>query len=394
MMKFRLLILLLFVAVFILPTSVSAAANPGVKPGSFFYFFDTALERVNLFFTFNPEKKARKALEYADERLAEAEAVAKEKNTDAVKTAVAGYEGSIALAAEESKQIKDKGKAEGLLTSIADNTSKHQEILSDVLSKVPDEIKKAITKAIEASKRGQEEATKQIVELKGKVEQLKREAAELKQQGDSQVNQSGQSAEIEKLKKEVKELKNKPTLEKLRKDVNELKSEPAPTNTTKPSVPPISTGNQEIQKQVLPPLVAPPNTILCNSKYWTNCPIGQKFYCPATGDAQCLYENSGPNSVTENPQIKIEKCKIEAQTNINNFLEAGKAAINEAFTVCVQNRYNELEQQLGGAIPGTLGDMVKVARLACTGSAQDGLNKLEDKADEIYSQQYFECLNR
>ncbi|MDP3015188.1 MAG: DUF5667 domain-containing protein [bacterium] len=188
MKKIPLFIILLFlVVVFALPASASAAANAGVKPGSFFYFFDTAFEKVNLFFTFNPEKKARKALEYADERLAEVGAVAKEENTNAIKTAVAGYESNIALAAKESKQIKNKEKAEGLLTSITDNASKHQEILSDVLNKVPDEAKEAITKAILASRKGQEEATKQIVQLKGEVEQLKREVAELKTKDEAQT---------------------------------------------------------------------------------------------------------------------------------------------------------------------------------------------------------------
>lgn len=57
---------------------------------------------------------------------------------------------------------------------------KHQEVLAEVYNKVPDEAKKAIEKAIETSRKGQEEATKQIAELKGEVEQLKKEVAELK----------------------------------------------------------------------------------------------------------------------------------------------------------------------------------------------------------------------
>ena len=195
--------------IFATPVPVLAATKPGIKPGNFLYFFDTAFEKINLFFTFSPEKKAQKALEYADERLAEAEALTGEKDTNAVKTAVTGYESSIALAAEESKRIKDKGKAEGLLASIADSTSKHQEILSDVLSKVPDEAKEAIMKAIEASKNGQEEATKQISELRGEVEQLKKEVADLKQEKQSQ-----QVTEIEKLKKQVEELKDDASTQK------------------------------------------------------------------------------------------------------------------------------------------------------------------------------------
>ena len=249
MKRLSLVIAVFFLAViFVLPTSTLAATEPGVKPNSFFYFFDTAFERVSLFFTFNSEKKARKALEYADERLAEAEAVAKEKNTDAVKTAVAGYESSIALAAEKSKEVKDKGNAEGLLASIADSTSKHQEILSDILSKVPDEAKEAITKAMEASRKGQEEAAKQIAELKGEVEQLKKEVAELKQQ-DSQANQNNQSVEIEKLRQEVEELKKKTT-----QAVSNTKPTPASIEKTGISSPKQASPIENSQPVLLPPV--------------------------------------------------------------------------------------------------------------------------------------------
>src|SRR3989338_6695911 len=183
--------LLLLTAVFTAPLSVSAAQNAGIKPGSFFYGFVTTFEKVNLFFTFNPEKKAEKAIKYAEKHLAEAEAVAGDKNSNAVKTAISGYEENIALAAEASKKVKDETKVENLLNLIAENTSKHQTILSDVLSKVPDEAREAITKAIEASKKGQEEALKQIQELNKTI--------------------TGQSAEIEALRKEVEALKSRPS---------------------------------------------------------------------------------------------------------------------------------------------------------------------------------------
>ncbi len=182
MKKLFLSFVLLSVVVFSLPTSASAATNPGVKPGNFFYFFDTAFEQINLFFTFSPEKKAEKALAYADERLAEAEAVAGDNNAEVVKTAITNYESNIALATEKSKEVQDKERAESLFTLIADNTSKNQEVLSAVLVKVPEEAKEAITRAIEASRKGQEEATQQIAELKSEIEQLKKEVAELKEE--------------------------------------------------------------------------------------------------------------------------------------------------------------------------------------------------------------------
>ena len=71
-MKYKviLLFILILVAISISPVPASAATNAGIKPGNFWYGFSIAFEKINLFFTFNPEKKAQKALEYADERLA------------------------------------------------------------------------------------------------------------------------------------------------------------------------------------------------------------------------------------------------------------------------------------------------------------------------------------
>ena len=205
MKRFPIIIAILFlVAVFALPTSASAAINPGVKPGSFFYYFDTTFEKIGLFFTFNSEKKAEKALENADERLAEVEAVANENKPEAVATAMANYQENISLATAESKEIKDKEKAQNLLSTIADNTSKHQEVLAEVYNKAPDEAKKAIEKAIEVSAKSHEEALKEIQGLKKTVEELQKDIELLKQKG-----QSDQSKEIELLRKEVETLKSR-----------------------------------------------------------------------------------------------------------------------------------------------------------------------------------------
>lgn len=226
MKRFSIIVLaLLLAAVFSLPASSLAATNPGVKPGSFFYFFDTAFEKIGLFFIANPEKKARKALEYADERLAEVEAIAEEKDSNAVKTAIANYENNVALAAEKSKEVKDKGQVESLFSSIKDNASKNQEILSAVLIKVPEEAREAVMKAIEASKKGQEEAIKQIAELKSEVEKLKQEVAELKTKDEKREKV------IEELSKQKLETPSKATPIRTKvEDTSALKSETTSQN--------------------------------------------------------------------------------------------------------------------------------------------------------------------
>lgn len=204
-MKFGKIFIILALTIFIMmPVFVSAAPSAGIKPSSIFYFLDIVSEKINLFFTFNPEKKARKALEYAGERLAEAEAAVTDNNINAVKTAMTGYESNVSFATEKSKDIGEKDKAEALLTTISDSTSKHQEVLTDILAKVPDEAKDAIMKAIEISRKGHEETLTKIAELKGEIEQLKQEVAELKKESN------GPRADgVEKLKQEVEETKEK-----------------------------------------------------------------------------------------------------------------------------------------------------------------------------------------
>ena len=47
--------------------------DPGLTPDSPFYFLDNWGKNIGMFFTFGDEAKAKKALKYAEERLAESE---------------------------------------------------------------------------------------------------------------------------------------------------------------------------------------------------------------------------------------------------------------------------------------------------------------------------------
>ena len=168
------------------PIFVSAAPGAGIKPDSIFYFFDTTFEKIGLFFIFDSEKKAEKALEHAEERLAEAQESAKENKPKAVEKAIYNYEKKISFATEKSKEIKDEVKAEELLNKVSESTARHQEILISVLEKVPEGAREAILKAIEVSKRGHEKALEQIIKLKEEVLELKQKVKKLKQELESQ----------------------------------------------------------------------------------------------------------------------------------------------------------------------------------------------------------------
>ena len=224
---FKLLGIFVLVVAVAMPVVVSAQTEAVAKPGTFFYLVDTTFEKVGLFFTFNAEKKARKALGYADKRLAEIEAIDETGKPDVLKSLIANYENNIALAIEKSKEVSDKEKSESLFTSISENTSKNQEVLSAVLIKVPEEAKEAIMQAIEASKKNQEEALEQITELKKEVSELKEEVQKLKEElkVKEEVQEAGEQKKDEnedgdnEAEKEIEELKK--DIEKLEKEVRQ-----------------------------------------------------------------------------------------------------------------------------------------------------------------------------
>ncbi|OGG65335.1 hypothetical protein A3D71_04620 [Candidatus Kaiserbacteria bacterium RIFCSPHIGHO2_02_FULL_55_20] len=244
MKKLAILSILFISLAFVVPAPALAQTDTGPTPGSFWYGITTTFENVNLFFTFNSEKKAEKALGYAEKRLAQAKAAAESENSKAVGIALTNYEAKINLASESSKKIEDNERAEKLLTSIADNTSRHQEVLSGVLEKVPEEAREAISRAIEVSKRGQEEATQQIAELKGEIEQLRQEVADLRAREEDRKNEAEEST---KQSSGAKPQTTRPAIAPVTEPINPPKPTPTPTKSVEvqEQAPKISTDSLE-----------------------------------------------------------------------------------------------------------------------------------------------------
>lgn len=312
----KILVTLALVISIMLPSFALAETNAGIKPGSIFYFFDITLEKVGMFFIFNSEKKAEKALEYADERLAEAKEVANENKPDEVAKAMADYEKNILFATEKSKDLDDKEKSEKLLNTISENTARHQEILEGVLEKVPDEARGAILKAIEASKRGQEEALKRITELKGEIDQLKQEVAELK------AKEEVQNREIEELKK---------------------KADPV-ISTQKSSVTPSDTNNNQSKSQIQnsqPTIVETWEQIeardfeYANARNWTSLTstnsLGEKRYYRKE-DTQWIQKNSEAEAIQ--PYVDFTRPAEAPSTKQLRRLMAMCSLSDDLVTIC------------------------------------------------------------
>lgn len=209
-------------------------------------------------------------------------------------------------------------------------------------------------------------------------------------QDTQELEKTKPEADLEQIKAET--AKAKAEAEKAQKKAEEAKRKIAEENLRKQQ----EEQTKQLEQQRIQQELTQQNLLSCNGKNWSPCPDSQRFYCPTAGDAQCLYESTQSNSLTQDPQIKIELCKIEAQKNINNFLEAGKLAVKEGQQKCVQDQLSIIQQQIGGGDNSynVISSMYSLARSYCQRIATDVLDKLQTQSEEIYNQQYFTCLNK
>jgi len=140
--------------------------DPGLTPDSPFYFLDGLGKNIGMFFTFGNEAKARKALQYAEERLAEARAMADKDRVKETERAASEYDKFIS---QVQKRLEEAGKS-GASDNVSDNiservalaTARHLAVLDSVKDRVPEKARDAIARAIEASKNGQVDALKAL----------------------------------------------------------------------------------------------------------------------------------------------------------------------------------------------------------------------------------------
>jgi len=132
--------------------------DPGITPDSPFYFFDNWGKNIGLFFAFGPEAKAQKALEYAEERLAEARAMAVRNNIREMEQAANSYDEFLAIVAERTEEARQRGASGNISEKVALATQKHLDVLDRVKETVPKQAEETIARAREASINGQQNA--------------------------------------------------------------------------------------------------------------------------------------------------------------------------------------------------------------------------------------------
>ena len=140
--------------------------NPGITPDSPFYFLDKLNKNISLFVTIGHEAKARKALEYSEERLAEAQTMATKNKPKSVEQAAIEYDRFVSIATERQEQARLQGAPDNISESLALATSKHIPVLDGIKDRVPAEAAGAIIKAREVSIKGRENALKALARTK------------------------------------------------------------------------------------------------------------------------------------------------------------------------------------------------------------------------------------
>lgn len=137
--------------------------DPGVTPDSPFYFLKTWKEQVQLFFTFNAEKKVQQFLHLADVRMAEYQKMLEKGKTEIAQKTLEKYQKQLDRAlqkAEELKAKKDarKEKSDQIEKETSTTTPKikelnerHIQILQKNLEKVPEAARESLRRALENS---------------------------------------------------------------------------------------------------------------------------------------------------------------------------------------------------------------------------------------------------
>ncbi len=154
--------------------------SPGLLPGHPLYFLKSVSEGLGNLFAFGENNQAKRAMVLAEKRLSEAQALMAQGEIELAEQAINRYQEQFSHAFSFAQRAKEKGKnTDEVMAKIAENTLRHQAVLSRVYEQVPEEAKGAIEKAMENGLRGHEQALQNISqETTEEVDQILRNIEE------------------------------------------------------------------------------------------------------------------------------------------------------------------------------------------------------------------------
>ena len=158
--------------------------DPGMLPDHPLYFMKRGVESVGTFFRFSDEAKADRYLGLAEKRISEANALTEKGNSELVERTLERYQEQMNKGIERAERAKERGRdMDEVLERVSEATVKHQEVLTGVYEKVPEEDREGIQRAMEASEEGGRRALNSVSEEKReeareRVNQKRREVEE------------------------------------------------------------------------------------------------------------------------------------------------------------------------------------------------------------------------
>ncbi|MFC2047573.1 DUF5667 domain-containing protein [Chloroflexota bacterium] len=136
--------------------------DPGTTPDSPFYFMDKWGKQISLMFTFNAENKAQKALRYADERMAEINAMMAQNKIKEATKAANEYQNCLEIATKNMEQARLK-RAD-VSEKVALMAEKHIGFLSDSTDNTTEDARMLMTQTRERAMTCQETALKNMAQ--------------------------------------------------------------------------------------------------------------------------------------------------------------------------------------------------------------------------------------
>jgi hypothetical protein len=136
-------------------TTTQETVKVGIEPDSVFYFLENWKEQIQLFFTFDFEKKAEQYEKLAEERLAEYQRMLDKGKDEVAAKVLIKYEKQLGQALETANKLKTKGvdSAQEKINNVLSSISKHMDVLRVNLNKAPEAAKKGLQNAIDAAQK-------------------------------------------------------------------------------------------------------------------------------------------------------------------------------------------------------------------------------------------------
>jgi hypothetical protein len=174
-----------------------APSNPGMLPSSNFYFVKNTARTIQLAFAFNAPKRAKVTSEFASEDILIIDKLCQMREYSLVSQHCEQFVTHFQEALDWLQRAEEEGKSNSKeIEKVKEDYLNQQQILIDVLEKMPEQRSEAVLKAIEGAKGSMKETIKSV--------QGEEEAEQFCQQINLQIGNVSQTIQEEIKEKEEK----------------------------------------------------------------------------------------------------------------------------------------------------------------------------------------------